>query len=119
MSGLTNHVSASFTWTGLTATGLRSTPEIEGTTRRWLDALVLGHGIEVADVIDDSPASRADVAPGDILVSKGGLPLCAAKRLDWLIPKLAQRSYTSFSAGTPMARSASFMASTKPSGPQT
>jgi S1-C subfamily serine protease len=52
-----------------------------------LDALALGHGVEVAGVIDDSPASKAEIAPGDMLVSMGGLPLYSAERLKWLVSK--------------------------------
>lgn len=52
-----------------------------------LDALALGHGVEVAGVIDDSPASKAEIVPGDVLVSMGGLPLYSAERLKWLVSK--------------------------------
>ncbi len=52
-----------------------------------LDALALGYGVEVTGVIDDSPASKAEIAPGDVLVSMGGLPLYSAERLKWLVPK--------------------------------
>jgi membrane-associated protease RseP (regulator of RpoE activity) len=52
-----------------------------------LDSLALGHGVEVAGVIDDSPASKAEIAPGDVLVTMGGLPLYSAERLKWLVSK--------------------------------
>lgn len=42
-------------------------------------------GIEVVEVVDESPARRAGVRPGDILVSGGGQPLATAKDLQALM----------------------------------
>lgn len=50
-----------------------------------LEELGLGHGVTVAAVVNGSPAEKAGIAPGDILVSLDGLPLYSSARLQWLV----------------------------------
>ncbi len=52
-----------------------------------LDALELEYGVLVAHVFPDSPASRAGIQRGDILLELDGKPLYSVGRLNWLLRK--------------------------------
>ena len=42
-------------------------------------------GVRVLDLVPDSPAARAGVAPGDVIVALGGEPVTTARQLDFLV----------------------------------
>lgn len=74
-----------------------------------LDDLGLGHGVTVAAVAAGSPAEKAGIAPGDILVSLDGLPIYSAARLQWLVSQQKQGKTLSLRIhreGSPVAESA-------------
>jgi serine protease Do len=42
-------------------------------------------GVRVLDLVPESPAARAGVAPGDVIVAFGGEPVSSARQLDFLV----------------------------------
>jgi S1-C subfamily serine protease len=50
-----------------------------------LERLGLEFGVRVVDLVPGSPAARAGLAPGDLLVSLNGRPIYSPRRLLWLM----------------------------------
>jgi serine protease Do len=49
------------------------------------EGAVEGRGVRVLELVPDSPAARANVAAGDVIVALGGEPVASARQLDFLV----------------------------------